>query len=162
MPIVNRVRLTLAVAWLLTGCSRHHALTPCPPPIPPEPRPLILTHLSREADPALASVRAGGLVVIVYAPEGARRGLEQLQAPAQVSLTAHFAEGFLAHVWRAATDSLTAARLDTVLAGQYVLAVDAEGHKPHRQVVHIRPGFVDTVRVEYLPRPPIVISCPPL
>ena len=154
--------IVLASIGLLGACARQAAYGPCPPPIPPEPPLEGWTSRGTEYDPAFASRRLGALVIEVYTPDVSRPSGERLQTPAQVSLTAFFAEGFLAHVWRATTDSLRAAVFDSVLAGQYVLAVQTAQRKPFRKVVTIRSGYTDTIAVQNISSRVIMLSCPPL
>lgn len=154
-------RVGLACACLLGGCVRHPALDPCGRPVPAAPPPTMSARLGREYDARLESVRAGRLVVEVYTRGEDRPGGVWLQTPTQVSLTAHFAQGFVARVWRAATDSTQPAVLDSVWYGQYVLAVAPARARAFRSVVRIRLGYTDSVRVEFPATAPTAISCSP-
>ena len=151
------IPVALGCACFAAGCVRHAAPRPC---VPSGPRPLLSSTSGREYDATLGALRAGRLVVAVYTGDSLTYEPDRPQTRAQVSLTAHFAEGFLARVWRAATEPAQAAVLDTVLAGQFVLEVRPASIRPFRTVVHVRAGYTDSVRVTFRPALPVAASCP--
>jgi hypothetical protein len=152
-------RFALGCSILLAGCLRHPALDSCGRPVVPAPTPIRSIAAGREYDASLGSVGRGRLVVAVYTEGRADSAPAQSQTRAQVSLTARFAEGFLAHVWRGATEATQPAVLDSVFAGQYVLAVAPSSVSPFRFLLRIRAGYTDSVRVTFRPPTPVA-ACP--